>query len=68
MWSLGECLISVVMSMGSRCAEVVADVYCEVWIKNVERLKRVSTSDTVQYMWVIGRSEVKMAAYWPKCS
>ena len=38
-----------VTSIGSRHVDVVFNVYREVSIKNVERLKIVSTSDVVQY-------------------
>lgn len=66
MWPLQECLSStrVLMSTGSRSVDIVADVYCKVSIKNIERLKRMSTSEPVQYIWVIDQSVVKMAGYW----
>ena len=38
------------MSTDSRSADIVADVYCKVSIKNIERLKRMSTSEPVQYI------------------
>ena len=46
-------------STGSRCVDVVFDVYREVSIKNVERLKIVSTSDGVQYKNILPAYTVK---------
>ena len=51
-WLLQDCLSStrVLMSTGSRSVDIVADVYCKVSIKNIERLKRMSTSEPVKYI------------------
>jgi len=42
-------VFELVTSTGSRHVDVVLDMYREVSIKNVERLKRMATSNGVQY-------------------
>ena len=54
-----ERVFELVMSTGSRRADVVFDVYREVLIKNVERSKRVSTSDGVHYKNILPAYTVK---------
>ena len=49
----------MVTSTGSRRVDVVFDVYREVSIKNVERLKRVSMSDGVHYKNILPACTVK---------
>ena len=46
---VAERVFELVTSTSGRHADVVFNVYREVSIKNVERLKIVSTSDVVQY-------------------
>ena len=46
---VAERVFEVVTSTGSKCVDVVLDVYREVSIKNVERLKRMSASDGAHY-------------------
>jgi len=52
-------VFELVMSTGSKRVDVVFDVYREVSIKNVERSKRVSTSDGVQYKNILPAYTVK---------
>ena len=56
---VAERVFELVTSTGSRRVDVVFDVYREVSIKNVERLKRVSTSDGVQYKNILPAYTVK---------
>ena len=56
---VAERVFELVTSTGSRCVDVVLDVYREVSIKNVERSKRVSTSDGVQYKNILPAYAVK---------
>ena len=56
---VAERVFEVVTSTGSSRVDVVLDVYREVLIKNVERLKRVSTSDSVHYMNILSAYTVK---------
>jgi len=56
---VAERVFELVTSTGSRRVDVVLDVYHEVSIKNVERLKRVSTSDGVQYKNILPAYTVK---------
>ena len=46
---VAERVFEMVMSTCSMRIDVLFDMYHEVSIKNVERIKRVSTSDGVQY-------------------
>jgi len=54
-----ERVFEVVTSTGSRRVDVVFDVYRDVSIKNVERFKRVSTSDGVHYKNILPAYTVK---------
>ena len=56
---VAERVFEVVASTGSRHIHVVFDVYRELSIKNVERLKRVSTSDGVHYKNLLPAYKVK---------
>ena len=56
---VAERVFEVVTSTSSSRVDVVLDVYREVLIKNVERLKRVSTSDSVHYMNILSAYKVK---------
>ena len=56
---VAERVFELVMSTGSRRVDVVFDVYREVSINNVERLKRVSTSDGVHYKNILPAYTVK---------
>ena len=49
MWSLRGGLICMVTSTGSRRADVVFDVKCQMLIRNIKRLKITSVSYSVQY-------------------
>ena len=60
---VAERVSELVMSTGSRRVEVVFNVYREVSINNVERSKRVSTSDGVHYKNIFPAYTVK---YWSK--
>lgn len=54
-----ERVFEVVTRTGSRRVDVVFDMYHEVLIKNVERLKRVSTSDGVPYKNILPAYAIK---------
>ena len=54
-----EKVFGLVTSTVSRRVDVVLDVYREVSIKNVERLKRMSSSDDVQYKKILPARTVK---------
>ena len=56
---VAERVFELVTSTGSRRVDVVFDVYREVSIKNVERLKRASTSDGLQYKNILPAYTVK---------
>ena len=56
---VAERVFEMVTSTGSRRVDIVFDVYREVSIKNVERLKRVSTSDGVHYKNILPAYTVK---------
>lgn len=56
---VAERVFESVTSTGSRRVDIVFDVYREVSIKNVERLKRVSASDGVQYKNILPAFTVK---------
>jgi hypothetical protein len=56
---VAEKVFVAVMSMGSKRVDVVFDVYREVSIKNAERSKRRSTSDTLQYKNILPAYAVK---------
>ena len=58
-YMVAERVIGVVTSTCSMCVDVVFDMYREVLIKNVERMRRVSTSDGVQYKNILPAYTVK---------
>ena len=58
-YMVAERVFKMVMSTCSIRIDVSFDMYHEVWIKNVERIKRVSTSDGVQYKNILPAYTVK---------
>ena len=56
---VSERVFELVTSTGSRRVDVVFDVYREISIKNIERLKRVTTSDGIQYKNILPAYTVK---------
>ena len=58
-YMVAERVFKMVSSTCSMRIDVLFDMYHEVWIKNVERIKRVSTSDGLQYKNILPAYTVK---------